>query len=154
MSSVAQRLRRHLDEHGVAYRLLEHEPAGTAEEYHALLGTRYEQQAKSVFVRHKGGAGGGFAILAIQAQKRADLKRVATLLGARRARMGTIEELRETTGCEFGELPPLGGLFDLPLLLDGDLLAEREIYFNAASLTASIALDPRDLAALERPIRY
>jgi hypothetical protein len=58
MSSVAQRLRRHLDEHGVAYRLLEHEPAGTAEEYHALLGTRYEQQAKSVFVRHKGGAGG------------------------------------------------------------------------------------------------
>src|SRR4029453_12029855 len=64
MSSVAPRLRRHLDEHGVAYRLLEHEPAGTAEEYHALLGTRYEQQAKSGFVRHKRGAGGGFGVFA------------------------------------------------------------------------------------------
>ena len=51
MISVAERLREYFDDHGVAYRVIEHEPAGSADEYHAVLGTRYEQMAKAVFLR-------------------------------------------------------------------------------------------------------
>src|SRR6266540_6211602 len=65
-------------------------------------------------------------------------------------RLGSRDELREVTGCGFGELPPVGGLFGLPLLFDQDLLAEDELYFNAGSLTASMVVSPRALEALER----
>jgi Ala-tRNA(Pro) deacylase len=154
MTSVAERLREYFDDHGVAYRVIEHEPAASAEEYHAVLGTRYEQMPKAVFLRYRGKDRNGFAILALQANKRADLERVTRLLDARDGRLGTREELREATGCGFGELPPVGGLFGLPLLFDRDLLTEDVVYFNAGSLTTSMAVDPNALAALEQPIRY
>jgi Ala-tRNA(Pro) deacylase len=154
MSSVAERLRAYFVDHGVAYRVIEHQPAATAEEYHAVLGTRYEQMPKAVFFRYQVAAGERFAILALQAHKRADLEQVAKLLDAHEVRLGSREQLREATGCEFGELPPVGGLFGLPLLFDQDLLAEDELFFNAGSLTSSMAVSPKALEALERPIRY
>jgi Ala-tRNA(Pro) deacylase len=154
VSSVADRLREYLDRHGVSYRLIEHAPAASAEEYHAILGTRYEQMPKAVFLRYRGGDEQRFALLALQAHKRADLVHVATLLGARDVRLGSREQLREVTGCEFGELPPLGGLFGLPLLFDRDLLSEHELFFNAGSLTTSAAVSAAALETLERPIHY
>jgi hypothetical protein len=45
------------------------------------------------------------------------------------------DQLRETTGCDFGELPPAGRLFAIPLLFDKDLLQQDEIYFKAGSLS-------------------
>ena len=154
MSSIAERLRRYFDDHAIAYRLLEHEPAGSAEQYHAVLGTRYEQMPKAVFLRYRGDDGKGFAILALQAHKRADLQRVARLLNARHVRLGSREELREVTGCDWGELPPVGRLFCLPLLFDQDLRSEEELYFNAGSLTMSMVVSSDALESLEEPIRY
>jgi Ala-tRNA(Pro) deacylase len=154
MTPVGARLREYFDDHGVAYRVIEHEPAASADEYHAVLGTRYEQMPKAVFLRYRGSDGKRFAILAVQATKRADLERVRRLLDARDVRLGTREQLREATGCEFGELPPVGRLFGLPLLFDQDLLIEDELYFNAGSLTVSMAVRPNALETLEQPIRY
>jgi Ala-tRNA(Pro) deacylase len=154
MTSVAERLREYFDDHSVEYRIIEHEPAGSADEYHAVLGTRYEQMPKAVFLRCRAKDRTTFAILALQAHKRADLQRVARLLDARDVRLGSREELREATGCDWGELPPVGRLFGLPLLFDQDLLSEDELYFNAGSLTRSIAVSPNALQALEQPIRY
>src|SRR5260370_20701547 len=110
---------------------------------------------KAVFLRYRRQEGERFAILALQAYKRADLKRIASLLDARAVRLGTRQQLRDMTGCEFGELPPVGSLFGLASLLDQDLLREETLYFNAASLTRSFAVAPRGLeAALEGPIDY
>jgi Ala-tRNA(Pro) deacylase len=154
MTLVAEQLREYFDDHGVGYRIIAHEAAASADEYHAILGTRYEQMPKAIFLRYQSEDGKGFAILALQAQKRADLERVGRVLHARDVRLGSRDELREVTGCGFGELPPVGGLFGLPLLFDQDLLAEDELYFNAGSLTASMVVRPRALEALERPFRY
>jgi Ala-tRNA(Pro) deacylase len=154
MSSVAERLRNYFDDHSVAYRVIEHRPAGSAREYHAVLGTRYEQMPKAVFLRFEGKDGEGSAILALQANKRADLQRVARLLDAHDVHLGSREQLRQSTGCDWGELPPLGRFFGLPLLFDQDLLSEDELYFNAGSLTMSMAVSPNALEALEQPIRY
>jgi Ala-tRNA(Pro) deacylase len=153
MTSVAEQLREYLDDHGVGHRIIAHEAASSADEYYAILGTRYEQMPKAIF-RYRGKDGKGFAILTLQAHKRADLERVRRVLHAHDVRLGSRDELREVTGCGFGELPPVGGLFGLPLLFDQDLLAEDELNFNAGSLTASMVVRPRALAALERPFRY
>jgi hypothetical protein len=49
MTSVAGQLREYLDDHGVEYRIIPHEVAASADEYHAILGTRYEQMPKASF---------------------------------------------------------------------------------------------------------
>jgi Ala-tRNA(Pro) deacylase len=76
MTSVGEQLREYFDDHGVGYRIIAHEAAASADEYHAILGTRYEQMPKAIFVRYQGKDRKGFAILALQAHKRADLQRV------------------------------------------------------------------------------
>jgi Ala-tRNA(Pro) deacylase len=154
MTSVTERLRAYFDHHGVGYRLIAHDAAASADEYHAILGMRYEQMPKAIFFCYGDMGGKRFAILALQAHKRADLERLQRVLNVRDVRLGSRDELRETTGCEFGELPPVGGLFGLPLIFDEDLLSVEELYFNAGSLTASMVVKPRALEALEQPIRY
>ena len=154
MNDTSAKICRYFDDHGASYRVIEHEVAASADEYHNVLGTRYEQQAKALFVRFKRTGEKGFAVLALQAQKRADLGRVARLMKARDARLATVEQLRDTTGCQFGELPPVGRPFGVQLLFDQDLLSESEIYFNAGDLQLSIAISPKVIEELETPILY
>jgi Ala-tRNA(Pro) deacylase len=139
----------------VPYREIRHVSAAATEEYHQALGCRYEQQAKCLFLKVKQGGGAFFYVIcAIHAQKRADLKRLTELLGAKEVKMGTADALFEVTGCHFGELPPAASMFGLPLLMDGDLLKEDEIYLNAGRLDVSFVINPADLQRLEQPTLY
>ncbi len=140
---------------GVPYREIRHAPGAATEDYHQALGCRYEQQAKCLFLKVKQ-VGGGFsyAIGTIQAQKRADLGRLAALLGAKEVKMASQEALYEITGCRFGELPPAASLFGLPLLMDRDFLHEDEIYLNAGRVDVSFVIAPGDLVALETPTLF
>lgn len=139
----------------IPYREIRHEPAAATEEYHAALGCRYGQQAKCLFLKVKQrGGGSSYAICTIQAQKRADPKLIADLLGAKEVKMGTQEALYEAKGCHFGELPPAASLFGLPLMMDRDLLLEDEIFLNAGRLDVSFVIKPDDLARLEQPTLF
>jgi Ala-tRNA(Pro) deacylase len=75
-------------------------------------------------------------------------------LQAKEVRLGIKEQLEQVTGCSYGELPPFGKFFSLPLLMDRDLLLEEEIYFNAGSLTRSLVINPLDLQRIEEPILF
>jgi len=79
---------------------------------------------------------------------------VRSLLGAKDVRLATRDQLLEATGCQFGELPPFGQLFGLPLIFDSALQREDEIYFNAGALTTSIAMNPKTIVEMEKPIDY
>jgi Ala-tRNA(Pro) deacylase len=148
------RIVKYLNSNGVEYEVIRHRPAASAEEYHQALGTRYEQQAKSIFLRVKRAGEKRFAVLTIQAQKRADLRRAAALLGGREAKMATREQLQQRTGCTFGELAPFGRLYHVPVLIDADLLTQDEIYFNAGDLSISLRMDPNAVRDLEQAQIY
>jgi Ala-tRNA(Pro) deacylase len=154
MTSVSQEIVDHLKLNAIPHQSIHHAAAASVLEYQQTLGTRLEQQAKALFIRYKKSNTKGFAIVAIQAQKRLDLDMVCKLLHAKEARLGTHEQLMEATGCNYGELPPLGKIFSLTLLMDKELLKEDQIYFNAGSLTFSIILSPVMLAAFEEPILF
>ncbi len=154
MNDVETRITEYLKEAGVEFRLLDHEAAGSAEEYQRALGTRMEQQAKALFVRVKKPGNKSFAVVALQAQKQADLRQISRLLRAFEVRLATADQLREVTGCSFGELPPFGVPFGIPLVLDRDLLAQPEIYFNIGSLERSMAVNPSVLESLESPTTF
>lgn len=154
MNTTFDKIVQYLNEHKIAFHSIDHPPVASAEEYHKTLGTRMEQQAKALFVRYKRSGSKGFVIVALQAQKKADMETICRLLFAKEVRLGTSEQLMEATGCNYGELPPFGKLFALKLLFDKDLLNEPKIYFNAGSLTSSITLNPADLVRVEEPVLF
>ena len=68
--------------------------------------------------------------------------------------MADRDQLKEVTGCNFGELHPFAKVFNLQLLMDKDLLNEDQVYFNAGHLEYSIALSPKSIQRLESPVLF
>jgi Ala-tRNA(Pro) deacylase len=151
MRDTHERIVVFLQEHKVPFEIINHPAAGSVEDYQRTMNTRLQQQAKALFVRYKKAGEKGFAIVALQGQKKADLESVRKLLHAKEIRLGAADQLLSVTGCAYGELPPMGKVFGLPLIMDKDLLHEPRIYFNAGSLTSSIILDPKQLCSIEHP---
>jgi Ala-tRNA(Pro) deacylase len=150
--SPYEALRSLLDGAGVAYRELDHPPAASALEYHGIVGSRLEQQAKALLFRCYGEGGAkSYLVYALPGNAEADVEQVRRATGSRRLRLATRDELARQTGCRFGELPPFGSIFGCELALDGRLLGEDELYFNAGRLDRSIVLPPATLVALEAP---
>jgi Ala-tRNA(Pro) deacylase len=137
---------------GTPFRELEHPPVAAATDYHAVVGSRLAQQAKALFLRrYRHGGGKDYVIFALPGDRVADLDTLGAS-GDARLRLATEDELRRHTGCRFGELPPVGSIFGVELVLDGRLLDEAELYFNACRLDRSFIVAARDLLALERPV--
>jgi threonyl-tRNA synthetase len=154
INSNYQSLIQLLSDKSVKYQYIEHKECATADEYHEVLGTKYEEQAKALFLKYKTEGQKHYLVFAIPAQKKADLKSVAKILNVKEVKMATKEELLEVTGCNFGELTPIASLFGLKLLLDEDFLGLENIYFNAFRLDGSIKMNPSDLSLTEDIIKY
>ncbi len=154
MESVKSKILNYLKSNDCLFNEIDHNPAASAEEYHNELGTRYEQQAKALFIRYKKPGLKSFAIVAIQAQKRCDLNEIKKKLQASSIRMANIDQLKTETGCEFGQLPPFGKPFGFKLLMDNDLIKEELIYFNCGDLSFSLSMDPKLIQKIEEPIIF
>jgi len=154
MESVKTKILDYLKSNDCFFNEINHKPAASAEEYHNELGTRYEQQAKALFVRYKKPGFKSYAIIAIQAQKKCDLNEVKRMLNAAEIRMADVSQLRTETGCEFGQLPPFGKPFGFKLVMDNDLINEDLIYFNCGDLSFSLSMDPKIIQKIEDPIVF
>jgi Ala-tRNA(Pro) deacylase len=153
MTAAYHRITEYLRERGVPFEEIEHPPAASAEEYSRIVGSQLHEQAKALLLRRYRLAGGkDLVIHSLPGDQRGDLDALAGPLEAKRLRMASADELREATGCGFGELPSIGSVFGLPLSMDARLLAQKRIYFNAGVLDRSVVLDPNDLKELESPI--
>lgn len=154
MESVKTKILDYLKGNDCFFNEIFHKPAASAEEYHNELGTKYEQQAKALFVRYKKPGLKSYAVIAIQAQKKCDLERIKRLLNASEIRMADVGQLKAETGCDFGQLPPFGKLFGFQLLMDQELINEDCIYFNCGDLSFSLSMDPKIIQKIEDPIIF
>ena len=148
---VYSKIIQYLENKNLEYQVLDHNPVASAEEYQKVMGTRYEQQAKALLLRYKNSDQKGFIVVSVQAQKTVNLEQLKELLGVKVLKMAQKGQLVSETGCNFGELPPLGSIFGLPLMMDKDLLGEELIYFNAGLLTKSIVMNPISIKEIEEP---
>jgi hypothetical protein len=71
-NNVTDKIIKYLELNKVSFKGITHASAASAEEYRQTMGTRLEQQAKALFVQFRNLEISGFAIIAIQAQKKAD----------------------------------------------------------------------------------
>jgi Ala-tRNA(Pro) deacylase len=143
-STVTERLLGWLGEAGVAFRRLEHEPVYTSEAAARARGTPLEAGAKALVVLAEDRP----VHLVLPGDRRVDNARLRAILGVRRLRFATPEELLRLTGCAPGAVPPFGNLFGLPVLLDEALTRQAEVAFNAGSHTVSVVMRLDDLVRL------
>jgi Ala-tRNA(Pro) deacylase len=141
---LTERLERWLRAEGVEFRVLAHAPVYTSEEAARVRGTALEAGAKALVVR----AEERYVHVVLPGSRRVDNARLRALLGTRKLRFATAEELTALTGCAPGAVPPFGNLFGLPVYVDEPLTACDWIAFNAGSHTVSITMRPADLVRL------
>ena len=141
---VTDRLERWLREAGVAFEMLEHPPVRTSEEAARVRGTPLEAGAKALVVR----ADERFVHCVLPAPLKADNARLRALVGTRKLRFATPDELQALTGCTPGAVPPFGNLFGLPVLVDEALCRNERVAFNAGSNAVSITMRCDDMVRL------
>jgi prolyl-tRNA editing enzyme YbaK/EbsC (Cys-tRNA(Pro) deacylase) len=140
-TEVTTKIIEFLRSEGLDFEKLEHVPVTTSSAAAGARASRLSQGAKAIVVK----ANDQYYHLIISAAVRVDNNKLRKLLGTRRARFATAEELFELTGCLPGAVPPFGNLFGLPVLMDNALMSEDIVYFNCGSHTVSLRMARSDL---------
>lgn len=139
----------YLDRARISYTWERHAPAHTAQDLAKILGISGYQVAKAVVI----GADEGVWMAVLPAPEVVDLQRLASLLSVKSVRLLDEGEFSPLfPGCEVGAAPPFGKLYNVPIVLDGDLAAEPEIVFRAGSHSETIRMRLRDFTQLESPL--
>ena len=95
-------------------------------------------------------AGGRPILLLVAGDRKADLTRLAPLLGVPRKRitMASPPEVKRLTGYEVGAVPPLGHPVPLETLIDRSLERFDEVYASAGAANAIFKTTPAQLTAM------
>lgn len=144
-----------LQERGFWFEAFEHAAVRTSEEA-AALRPEYtiDQGAKALIVRVKSATRGKyFVMLVLPGGARFDSGLVKSRLGFNDIRFATEEEVANITGGILpGGVPPLGTLFGLEVYVDGSLLKNERIIFNAGDRRFSVGMLARDYLTLVQPL--
>lgn len=142
MHPSAQRVAEALKARGVESPIIEFpQSTRTAQEAAAAVGASVGQIAKSlVFL-----ADGRPLLALVSGANRADLAKIAHLLGAHRVERADADTVRAITGFAIGGVPPVGHTQPLPVYLDRDLLRYPVVYAAAGTPHAVFAISPQQL---------
>lgn len=148
-TDVYASIRALLDRQGVGYRALEHEPTPTSEDSARVRGEPLAIGGKALSMR----ADGADVLLVLSASRRFNSKRFRKVIGARKLRFLTPEELYDACGLVPGSVPPFGRpVLPFALYLDASMVAQPRIAFNAGSLRRSVIMDRSDYQRVANPV--
>lgn len=143
-----ERLGAYLRENGVPYTTHHHPTAYTASAIAAYEHVSPHTFAKVVMVF----IDGRLAMLVVPADARADLARLADIIGAREICLADEREFAPVfPDCEPGAMPPFGNLYNLPVYLDRDLAESEIITFQAGTHEDAISMRSEDFIRLAHP---
>lgn len=132
----------------VPFRELQHAPTRTSEESAAARGEPLELGGKALLLK----TGDVFRLFVLSAARKLDAEPIRARFGAKRVRFASRDELLSLTGLEPGSVPPFGRpVLPFDLLVDGSIVQNDRIAFNAGSLTHSVILSVPDYLRVAQP---
>jgi Ala-tRNA(Pro) deacylase len=146
---VPQQVRAFLDKEGVAYEVVAHERAFTAQGVAAALHVSGWTLAKPVILKTKDGR---LVMAVITGAQSVDLKATGGIVGSEVELAKEGEFAPGFPGCEAGAEPPFGNLYGLPVYVDEALRKDPEIVFNGGTHTEAIRMKYADYERLVRPV--
>lgn len=142
-----------LDAKGARYRLIDHPEEGRTDIVSPMRGNELGQAAKCMIVMVKLGKKVTKYVLAvIPGDRKVDLNAIKELLGGTYISFASPEIAERLAGCVVGTVLPISFDPDLELIVDGELIERNtEIFFNAARLDRSMALQTEDYVSIASP---
>ena len=142
-------LRNYLEEKGVDFEIITHGSSYRADQASRELNIDLKKIVKTVLFMADGKQP---LIIIVRGDKRVDQSRMAKVLGYKKLRLATADELREITGYEPGTLPPVAHKQIIKTVLDEDVMDEDYVYAGGGSLGSSLKISPRDIARLQNAL--
>jgi Ala-tRNA(Pro) deacylase len=141
---------RYLDEAGVGYEVIEHEPTFSAADEAAATGTRTDEEAKTILLR----SGARYRVAVLPASERLDLQKVRELLDeTTHLRLATEAEMsQDFPQFDVGAAPPFGPMLPAAEVLDRKLLGCETVVCSAGDHTHSVRIDPREIVRAADPV--
>jgi Ala-tRNA(Pro) deacylase len=141
-----------LDDAGARYRVIEHEPEGRTDVVSGYRGNPIGSAAKCIVVMVKVGKKTTRYFLAVvPGDARVDLAALKGLAGGTYVAFASTDKAEALAGSVSGTILPFSFHPDLELIVDPALLQHEEIFFNAARLDRSLALNAEDYRKLANP---
>ena len=146
--NVLEKIRGILDDNGVEYRELHHEPTHTSEDSARVRGEDIRIGGKALLLK----VGDSFRLFVLSAALRVDSQAIRTHFRVRKTRFANAAELKELTGLVPGSVPPFGEpILPFELYVDESIVENDRIAFNAGSLTDSVFMAVEDYKRLAKP---
>jgi Ala-tRNA(Pro) deacylase len=138
-----------LEDHGIKYRVIDHQPEGRTAAASAVRGHPLSQAAKCMVVEVRVER---YALCVIPGDARVDLDAVCRLYGGTGVRLAPQPIAERLTYCERGAIAPFSFRPDeLEVIADPSILEQEQLYFNAARLDRSLGISACDFMYAARP---
>jgi len=150
--SILEKIRNQLNDAGIAYKEVQHQPTRTSEESATARGEALNVGAKALLLR----TDTVFRLFVLPAHRKLDSTAIRRYFGIRKTRFATVEELDQLVGLVPGAVPPFGEpILPFELYADETIGVETDkVAFNAGSLTHSIIMAASDWSEIARPKRF
>lgn len=147
MEEIKKQVYDKLDELGIEYEVIEHEPAFTIEDIDKMGIFNDGVGCKNLFLRDASGK--RHFLLSVPEHKNVDLKSVRTQIGSSRLSFGSAERLYNCLKLTQGSVSPFGVINDndkkVEFVFDRCLLGENKVGFHPNINTATVWLSFEDL---------
>ncbi len=152
MTDVFEAVCSKLNDAGADYRIMEHAPEGQTEAVSAIRGHTLEQAAKCMMLIVKlGKKRTKFVLAVVRGDAKVDTKKVKAHFGASYVGFAAADVAERLAGSPVGTVVPFAMSDEVKLLVDPDLVAQEEFFFNAGRLDRSIAVPSSQYSALAHP---
>ena len=146
-TDVFRRLVAALDKADIGFVHTHHPPVFTSTDAASARGTSLHSGAKALILK----GGEDFRMAVMPADMSLDSSAFRKLMGSKRLRFATKEEVYALTSLMPGSIPPFGSLFGLETLCDIHLGENDRINFNAGSHTESLQMTYEAYLSFESP---
>ncbi|MEP7081810.1 MAG: YbaK/EbsC family protein [Chloroflexota bacterium] len=149
MSQLHETVQARLDAVGVAYEVMECDPAlADTAAFVAAYGVPPERSANTIMVASKG-AEPTYVACVLLATTSLDVNNVVRReMGVRKASFAGPEAVREVTGMEIGGVTPFGLPDDVPILVDARVMDPPWVILGGGNRSSKLKLAPDGLRAL------
>jgi Ala-tRNA(Pro) deacylase len=144
---VPEPIRTYLEKRGITFRATEHPYGVTAQQTAERAHVSGKRFGKTVVLKQNG----SYLIVVIPAAESIDMAAMRDQLGREIALASEQELVQLFPNCEAGAMPPLGGLYGLPVLADGCFAKQGTMIVNGGTHTDVIELRWEDFVQSEHP---
>ena len=144
---MIQKVTNYLESLGVEYELLRHPAVVTTEESRLVVHVDDCASCKSLYVKEKKSE--NYYMVVLPAEKRADMRGLASYVGCAKFEFATEEILFEHLGVHRGSVSPYAYLNEKPtysakLLIDVDVWNSKRVKFHPCDNTATVVVKTQD----------